>query len=212
MPQPTQDLARFVNQLIVELPGTTDAGIRQAMFEVFHEFFDNTNAWQETIDVPIVANTTVYTLTPVETGEFVRLLGLVNSAGSAQPAVADMVGILTLRDTPNAADTWTATVAKTISSTLDSDGEPVIPEWPIARFAPCLSAGVRGVMMMQAKKPYTNPALGKYHLQRYRNFMGAVKSAVIHGNTYGANTWRFPASFATHSQRTGNGTDTSFGG
>jgi hypothetical protein len=134
MPQLVQDYQRLINQAVVELPGATDAGIRQALFEVFHTFFTETNSWQETITVAVLAGVTEYNLVIAEGGEFVRLLSLVDTNDIGQPAVTDMVGVLTLRDTPNTAATFTATIAKTIGVPVDREGKPEIPEWVVARW------------------------------------------------------------------------------
>lgn len=212
MPNLTQDYANFINQAIVELPSASDAGIRQALFEVMHEFFEETLAWQETISVPIVANTTTYTLVPAEAGEFLQVISLLNTKNTPQPFSADLVGVITLRDTPNSADTWSATIAKTVGLPLGKDGTPIIPEWTISRWRTVLSAGLFGRLMMQSRKPYTNPTTGQYWLRRFRNRMGNVKSALAHGNQFGANRWRFPGSYSTRTQRGGNGSDQAFGG
>lgn len=212
MPNLTQDYQRLLDAAAVELPGATDAAIKQALYEVMHEFFEETNCWTERISVPIVANTTTYTLAIAEGGEFMRLMDLLNSHNIGQPVISDVVGNITLRDTPNAADTWTAIISKTIGIPVDREGKPEIPEWVVSRWRTVLSAGLLGRMMMQPKKPYYNQTMGQYWLRRFRNRLGNVKSANIHGNLYGANTWRYPTSFATRGQRSGSGgTDQSFG-
>lgn len=212
MPNLTQDYERLVNQAIVELPGASDAGIRQALFEVFHEFFNETLCWRESVSVSIVAGTVTYNLTLAEGGEFIMLISLVNSNNSPQAAVSDLVGTITLRNTPISAGTFTAVVAKTIGIPVDREGKPMIPEWTISRFEPIIIAGLLGRLMMQPKKPYSDTSKATYHLKRFRNQMGNVKSAVLHGNLQGANTWRYPQAFATRGQRSVSGTDQSFGG
>lgn len=214
MPQLVHEYARLVNQAIVEVFGATDAGIKQALYEVLHEFFQETNVWQERISVPIVSGTTTYTILPIEGGEFVRLLVLLDTNSTGIACVTDMVGTITLRDTPSASTTYTATIAKTIGIPVDRDGKPEIPDWTFSRFYPAVMAGLLGRLYMQPKKPYSNPAMAAYHLKRFRNFLGTVKSAVIHGNLQGANTWRYPTAWSTSraSQRFGSGgTDQSFG-
>lgn len=214
MPQLVHDYARLINQAIVEVYGATDAGIRQALYEVLHEFFQETNAWQECISVAITAGTTTYTLLPIEGGEFVRLMALLDSNQSGIAAVTDMVGTITLRDTPANSATYTATIAKTIGIPVDRDGKPEIPDWTISRFYPIVMSGLLSHLYMQPKKPYTNPTLGSYHGKKFMNGLGKVKSAVIHGNLQGAQTWRFPSAWqnSASSQRFGSGgTDQSFG-
>jgi hypothetical protein len=182
------------------------------LFEVLHEFFEKTNAWQESITVRIVADrTTPYRLTVAEGGVFVRLMALLDADNVPQPAVTDMEGTMTLRDTPNSAATWTAVVAKTISIPVDREGKPQIPEWTIARWYPTIMAGLNGHMMMQNKKPYSDGITGRRHRQRFLNDLGQVRTAVMHGNLHDAQNWRFPQGFVTGSQSSRGGTDRSFG-
>lgn len=211
MPNLTQDYARFINELRVELPGATDAGIYQAMFNVFHEFFETTNAWQENINIAMVADETVYQLTVAEGGEFKRVIGIVNENSSPAGAFkCDLTGLVTFKNAPNTTAVWVARVAKTVGTPVDRDGKPQVPDFTFAQFYTGLIAGVLGRLMLQPKKPYSNPSLARVHWARFRNLMGDVRSAVIKGNVYDAQAWAFPQ-FARGSQRTSHGTDTSFG-
>lgn len=213
MPNLTQDYARFINELRVVLPGTSDPGIYQACFGVFHEFFETTNAWQEDINVAVVADETTYQLTVAEGGEFKRVLGLVNENGSPVGAFkCSLTGLVTLRNAPNAAAVWVATVSKTVGTPVDRDGKPMVPEWTFSQFYQCLIAGVLGRLMLQPRKPYSNLNSGRMEWARFRNLMGEAKQAVAKGNLFDAQSWRFPNAFATRSQRTRGGSDTSFGG
>lgn len=213
MPNLTQEYARFINQLRVELPGATDAGIYQAMYSVFHEFFENTNAWQEDINVSVVTDETVYQLTVAEGGEFKRVLAIVNEDGSPVGTFkCNLTGLVTFKNAPSAAAVWVATVSKTIGIPVDRDGKPQVPDFAFAQFYVCLVAGVLGRMMLQPRKPYHNPRLAQMHWGRFRNLMGDVKTAVAKGNLFDAQSWRFPTSFSTRSQRGSHGTDQSFGG
>lgn len=207
-----QDYSRLVNQAIVECPGSSDAGIRAVLFDVFHEFFEETNCWQETITVPIVAATITYSLVCAQGGLFVRGLAARDTNNLPQSVTFDMEGLMTLRDTPNTATTWTVTVAKTVSTPLDRAGKPEIPAWIVGRFHSTVLAGLLGRLFMQPAKPYTNPGMGRYWLAKYRNNLGKVKSAVLHGNAFNANNWQFPQTFQTRNQKSGaGGSDTSFG-
>ena len=40
---------RFMNQLRIELPGSSDAGITEKLFDVLDEFCDYSGSWQETL-------------------------------------------------------------------------------------------------------------------------------------------------------------------
>lgn len=212
MPNLTQDYARFVNDLRVQVVGATDAGLYQAMFGVFHEFFETTNAWREDINFATVAGDATYQLTVAEGGEFKRVLGIVTDQGTAPGAFkCDLTGLVTFKNAPNAVAVWVATVAKTVGTPVDRDGKPQVPDWTFSQFYQCLLAGVIGSLAMQPKKPYSNPVLARVQWGRFRNLMGDVKQAVAKGNLYDAQAWQFPR-FAGGSQRTRGGSDTSFGG
>lgn len=202
MPNLTQDYSRFINELRVLLPGASDAGIYQAMFGVFHEFFETTNCWQEDINFAVVTDETVYQLVVAEGGELKRIMGIVTDAGHPTGAFkSNLTGMVTFKNSPSAAGVWVATVAKTIGTPVDRDGKPQVPEFTFAQFYQCLLAGVLGALCLQPKKPYTNPTLGRMQWGRFRNLMGDVKSAVAKGNIYDAQAWAFPQSFRSHTQR-----------
>lgn len=213
MPNLIQDYQRLTNEAIVEVTGASDALIMATLYEVFHEWFTETNSWLERITIPIVAGTTEYDLIPVEGGEFVQVINIVDTNNSPQPIISDVVGHITLRDTPNSAATWTATVAKTIGIPVDRDGKPEVPEWTISRWFPYIKAGLIGTLFMQPKKPYSNPQLGQYNLKKFRNGLGIAKSAALHGHSYGKNAWMYPQAWRTRGQQSGGsgGNDRSFG-
>src|ERR1035437_10124771 len=49
-----EDLDHLLDQARTTLPGSSDAGLKGNLFDVFHEFFNDSNAWVETISVPII--------------------------------------------------------------------------------------------------------------------------------------------------------------
>lgn len=202
MPNLTQDYARFINELRVELPGASDAGIYLALFGVFHEFFETTNCWQEDVNFSVVTDETVYQLTIAEGGEFKRILAIVTDAGHPTGAYkCNLTGLVTFQNSPSAAAVWVATVAKTVGTPVDRDGKPQVPDFTFSQFYQCLIAGALGRLMLQPKKPYTNPNMGRAHWGRFRNLMGDVKQAVLKGNVFDAQAWAFPQSFRSHTQR-----------
>jgi len=197
------DLDRLINSARIKLPGSTDAGIKQELWDTLHEFFYETAMWQEDITVNIVANVTTYSLVPEEPGEIFMLIGAVNSLGDGQPVMMQTIGTMTVRDTPSAATTWTATVAKVPGVALSRDAFPEIPDWVLPVYGPVIQDGLLGRMMHQIKKPYSDPRQGSYHTARFRSALVNARSAVMHRNTYDTNSWRFPQGFRTSGQRGG---------
>lgn len=203
MPSFKHDYARLTNLARVELPGTTDAGIMQALFEVLHEFFDTTNLWREDITVPIITGTQSYTVTSPSPGEFVRLWQVVDAGGIIQSVVMPDSGVLALRDPPGASATWTATLVKTVGLPITRDAQPEIPDWVLARWAPVILAGVKGHMMATTGKPYSDPAAASYFERKFRQGMIKARTAVTHANTFGVNAWAYPQAFRVRGQRGG---------
>lgn len=211
MPNFKHDYERLINQARVELPGASDAGIKQALFNVFHEFFTETSVWKEDVEVAIVVDTTEYDLNSEEPGEIVRLFSVVNGNGTEQAAtLSDDFTQVVLYHPVNVAQTYTVTVVKTVGLPITRDAMPEVPEWVLARWSPSFLDGLLGNMMMQKGKPYSDGQLAMYHLRRFRNALTVARSAGLRRNTFGKNVWVYPQSFSTRGQKSG-GNDASFG-
>jgi hypothetical protein len=195
MPSYLHDYSRLINQVTVELPGSSDQGIRQALFNVFHEFFTDTNVWMEDISLSVDPDTTEYDLFSPEPGEIVRVMWVMDSGGGQQLASLSADSVLTIANAPNSADTWVVTVSKTVGSPIDREGSPEVPEWVIARWLPALKAGLMGNMMLQPSKPYSNMQLAQYHLRLFGNGKIEARTTVQHSNMFGVNSWAYPQSF-----------------
>lgn len=215
------DCERYVKMLTsrcqVELTGSSLNGIKLVFFEVLHEFFDVSSAWLEDIPFTTAPNTQNYPLVPLQTplGQIIRLAGVIDAKGIPQPSMMPTIGTVTLRDVPNTASPFTATVIKDV--VLPCDGDNGIPAFPAVfaqRYYPGLLAGVLGKMMAQPSKPYTNDVKSVYQLRRFEGVMTQARVAAIRRNTYGTNSWAYPQQFSVGGQRggTSTGTDQSFGG
>ena len=90
-----QDYDWILDQARVKLLGASDAGIKAELIAVMREFFDTTNAWQENIPLTLTAVTTgpsaasnvLFTISPGQGGQILRLLSIVDINGFPQPAV-----------------------------------------------------------------------------------------------------------------------------
>lgn len=203
MPSFKHDIERFLNLARVKLPGSTDAAIKQELFDTLHEWFSETAMWTEDITIAILANQGDYQLNCQEPGEIVTLGGAINKNGDAQPVDMPSIGVMHLRDIPSNADTWTARVIKVPGSNLSRWGVPEIPEWVLPKWGPYILDGLLGRMMGQINKPYTNERMALYHLRRFRGSITIGRAAALRANTYGVNAWAYPQAFRSRGQRGG---------
>jgi hypothetical protein len=212
MPSFKHDYDRLVNKARVELPGVSDAGIKQALFDVFHEFFTETSVWKEDIEVPIVVGTTAYDLFPEEPGEIVRLFTVTNENNTEQPAIlSDDFSQVIIAYPVNVDQTYTVTVVKTVGLPITRDAMPEVPEWVLARWSTAIFDGLLGNLMMQKSKPYSDGQLAMYHLRRFRNALTVARAAGLRRNTFGKNVWAYPQNFRVRGQKSGSsGNDRSF--
>lgn len=203
------DWERLLDSARVKLPGSTDAMLKNEIFDVMHEFLQISSAWTEHLSVPIVANVTTYTLVPSE-GQIIRLAGVVDANNIPQPALMPTIGTLDLAHPVNTAQTFTAVVVKTVVLPVDRDKKPEAPDWLLPVWGPGILDGLLGRMMGQLQKGYSNPAMSLYHLKRFVNAMSAARIATLRRNSFGSQAWAFPQ-FGRGSQRGGFSTSNSGG-
>lgn len=195
------DWERLLDSARVKLPGSTDAMLKNEIFDVMHEFFTVSSAWTEHISLPIVADVTTYDLVPSE-GQIIRLAGVIDVNGIPQPALMPTIGALDLAHPVNTSQTFTVVVVKTVVLPVDCDKKPEAPDWLLPVWGPGILDGVLGRMMGQLQKGYTSPAMSLYHLKRFINAMSAARIAALRRNSFGSQAWAFPQ-FGRGSQRGG---------
>ena len=190
-----QSFERFLSQLRTKLPGSSDTGIKEKLFDVLDEFCEYSGAWQETLTVPILAGTTTgnvstnttYTLTPAQDGNIIRLVGVWDSNLIPVPAFLptfeggpNSVGQLQLINPVNQNQNVTVTVAKTVVLPTTKDDVPVFSQTLFKRYHRYLRDGVMGYMQAQMGKPYTNQQLSTANLvqvQEWRMRRPACRSS-----------------------------------
>ena len=212
------EFERFMNQARIGLPGASDAGIKQQLYDVLDDFCENSGAWQETLSVPILPGTTsggmstnvTYTLTPAKEGYIIRLVGVWDPNVIPQPAFIptfdggpDSVGPLVLVNPVNTAQTFTVTVAKTVKTTTTRENIPIFSDTLFKRYHRYILEGVLGAMRAQPNVPYSNQALAQQNQQRFRTGVSMARVQVQRQNTLGAQAWSFPQTFRTRGQRGG---------
>lgn len=197
------DMDFLLNQATIKVPGASSAGLKLELFDVFREFFTDTNAWMEDIPVSIVPATITYALTPSE-GAIVRLAGVVDVNMIPQPAIMPTIGTLLFREPYAQAQTFTATVVKTCALPIGkTDMLTVVPDWLLPIWSVGILDGLMGKMMAQMGKSYSNQKQSNYHLARFRDAIQRARTAALRRNTIGSQAWSYPQGFRTRGQKGG---------
>lgn len=208
------DLEAFMNQMRIELTGASDAGIKFAMYDALHEFFNDSSAWQETVTLPITNNTTEYEISPAEDGQIIRLNGVVDINNIPQPAVLTEIGLpngaarIMFEWPPNnlsngQSQSFYVRVIKNVVRPNTRDNFPVAPEWVLQVYERTILHGAQGKMMNQPGTSYSNEAKAKYHLAKFRDGIAVARTNVLRRNTVGSQAWSFPQGFQSRTQRGG---------
>lgn len=215
MPLEKLDVEMFLNRARIDLPGASDSGIKIEMWAAIHEFLKDSNAWIETVRLPVVAGTQTYLITPLYGGQIIRLNAVRD--GNFVPVAASMPDIpmlcvnrridissIAVASNDNSLGSnhpWWVSITKNITLPRTGDELPVAPSFVLSKYQQHILDGVSGRMMLSPAKTYSNIALGKYHLQRFRDGIGEARSDVWNQNVRGGQRWAFPQTFSTHSQR-----------
>lgn len=195
------DIDHLLDQATVKLTGASASGIKAELFDVLHEFFGFTSAWQETIALSVPAAITEVSLVPSDGGKIIRLDYVVDQNNLPQAAVLKGFSSVVLRVPYNTLTALQAQVVKTVIFPVDRHEIPDMPEWLLQVYPGVILDGVLGKMMAQQAKSYTNLALSKYHAARFRDGLATVATQVMYRNTSGAQAWRYPDTFRQSSQR-----------
>lgn len=215
--QLTPEMLQLLNRARVKLPGSSDADIKAELFDVLHEFFDESSIWTESIHLNVIAGTatspnTIYQVTPSQ-GQIVRLGSVVDGNGVGQPAVMPALGTIVFANPYNVNQTFTVTVIESVALPTLKHMVPDIPDWVLPKWHLVIIDGILGKMMGQLNKPFSNASTSTYHLRRFRNGIAQARVAALRANSFGTQAWRFPSGFATRSQRgavSSIGSDTNF--
>lgn len=192
------------NRARINLIGASDAMIKTAMYEAFHEFFKDSSAWIELIKGLTYPGVIIYHLMPKEhpKGVIIRMSGVVDTLGFPIPAGMPVPGVMILQWAPNQIQQATAVVIKNVSVPHNND-LPKIPDWIVETYEPGLLAGVLSIMQAQPNKPYSDKATSVLNYNKFRVAVNEARVAAMRRNTWGTNSWLYPQQFKTNSQRGG---------
>lgn len=203
---------REVKQLLAHaqtrLTGASESGIKAELYDVFKEFFEDSNCWREDINFLPLANTRDYLISPAEDGQIIQLIGVWDNNGSPVSAFMPTFGTISLVYplSNDATDNFTARVIKTVSLPITKDALPIAPAWVLGVYSVHILDGLVGRMMGQQQKSYSNNTLSAYHLRRFRVGIQIAKVAAERANLQGAQNWSYPRGWGSNSQRGGTST------
>lgn len=216
---PRRELEMFMNQARVKLPGASDTGIGAELYDTMKEFFNDTNAWREDIPFtpqagtppingdPFISSNQDYTLAPQDGtgGQIIKLIAVYDDVGIPIPSIMRQFGVVHLINPVSTVplNPWIARVVKTVTVPLDSEDQPIAPDWTLRVYSVQLLDGLLGRMMTQTNKSFSNSEQGVYHLRRFRSALVTVRTAVSRENLVGAQDWQYPRGWSMNTQRGG---------
>ena len=202
-----QDVTRLLNLARTELGGASDAGIKAQLYDVCREFFKDSNSWYEHIKLSVIANERHYRITPADGGMILRLAAVFDNNKIALAAILPHLdppsAELELVYPQNISFTARVVVTKQIVEPTTDDMLPDAPRWLLPVYHETILDGVLGKMMGHSIMSYSNDTLSTYHLRRFRDGIMQARVASERANLYGGQSWRYPNSYRTTSQRGG---------
>lgn len=208
---PSWDWRRhLLNRCRIQLNGASDGAIQDMLFEVFHEFFNDSSSWQEIIPFMTVLNTTStpnmpnnvrYYIAPNEqpAGQIIRLVGIFDPFNVPVQGWMNPPGTIQLQFSPSSVITYNAIVVKNVD--LSEGAVPQVPLHFIAEYEGGIVDGVIAKMMMQKNRPYTDVVSARSHYAAYRNRVNEAKIDMMRNNTFGSNAWSYPQQYRSNGQR-----------
>lgn len=195
------DLDVLLGQANSILTGTSDAQLKVVFFQVLQEFFDESDCWLESIGITVIPNLVDYQIDPIS-GRILRLLEVLDQNNVAQSATMPVPGWVRFTYPYTNPQPMVAVVAKNVTGVLECF-PPDFPEWFLSQYGLGVLAGVLGNFMIMPGNLWTDMNVGKYHLARFRNAIMHARVATRYQNKIGAQSWAYPQTFRTTTQRGG---------
>jgi hypothetical protein len=193
--------AKLLGQAKVGLMGASEAQLRIQLFDVLLDFFDSSCCWTEAINFTVIPETLDYPLKVVQ-GRILRLEAVLNQHNIQEQAIMPDIGTVRFLYPYTQQQPMTAIVIKTVTDPL-SCFPPNIPDWILPKHGMVLLHGILGNMMMIPAQSYSNPQLAQFYLQKFNDGTTGAYVASMKANTIGTQSWMFPQSHRTSSQRGG---------
>lgn len=206
------EIARLITNLQLRLPGALANAMQTEMFVVMDKFFKSSNIWREDITFEVAGQdppNTTYTITPAGSSLINKLLWIYDVTDTTVVSPPQVMGgmripgeiVLSLQPAENRV--YQATVVLTVTDPTQRDGYVEFPDWILSKYRDVIEDGVLGRMMSQPNKPYTNLPLAQFHTRQFTSGVSTARVDAKTQNVYGAQTWRYPQTFAVYRQRRG---------
>jgi hypothetical protein len=192
---------KLLGQAKVGLMGASDMQLKVQLFDVLSDFFDQSCCWSEAINFTVIPETLDYPL-QVTQGRILRLEAVLNQHNHPEQAIMPDIGVVHFLYPYTQVQPMTAIVIKTVSDPL-ACYPPNIPDWVITKHHQVLLHGLLGHMMMIPAQSYSNPQLAQFYMQKFNDGTTGAYVAALKANTIGTQSWMFPQSHRTSSQRGG---------
>lgn len=201
-----RELSMLMNQARIKTTGASDDGILVELYDVFKEFFADSQCWWEDITFQATVDRQEYILSPLQEGQIIALVGVWDEKGIPIDAFMPTFGTIRLVNVPNTTPTtrWFARVIKNITIPTTKDNTPIAPQWVLGVYSIHILDGLLGKLMAQPGKSWSNQQLGTYHLRRFRTGIQIAKAQAQAQNQVGAQNWTFPRGWSSRGQRGGS--------
>lgn len=216
MPQLEQaDIDFLMNECRIELTGSSETGIKQALWGVIKEFLGDSESWIERQQLLVTAGVQSYNIAPRDGGQIVRLVGVIDGNLVPVPAVMTELGTLNVLQpitvtsidttvTPgatSATNPWQVCFVKNIQLPSTRAGFPIAPRFVLQVYSEAIRVGVLSRMMMSPGKAYTNLPLAKVHGAKFKDQITVARTQTWNQNLQGGQRWAYPQNFGKGTQR-----------
>lgn len=195
----------WLRDVLPRTPGIVRAVARREFNNTAREFYRQSTAWREVCEsvyfdsgdfqytvVPQSSDSEVIQVTSVEvngiplTAKTERPLG---DRGSGTPTIWYPTGLATIEiwPTPEMYDDE----VRVRAILIPTETATTLPDIAAGKHYEALLDGLLGRLYGHPSKPYSNPSLATYHLNRFRNAIGEAAAEQKQGGFAGQN-WQFP--------------------
>jgi hypothetical protein len=202
---------RLYNDIKIQIPGATDAVIKQELFRCAKDFCDQTNIWTEEVPFVVTPNVVSYTVTPAGKGAPNRLIVVYDPSYNypmknwvANGISMEVPGVINLMYSPASAANWVARYAKTPTDPVDADGYPDIDTglvWIIDKYRDAFMFGTLARLQNQPSKTYSNPKSAAFNFQNYITQRGKARTDALKMNVFGGQQWSYPQGYASTTRK-----------
>lgn len=197
----------WLKDLLPHTPGLVRSLAKREVLLAIREFYQQSTSWRVVIGPKnVVANKARYNLSPYDAyANIVQVFWVAYNTTSLTPmptrppgaTLTESVPWGYYNDSPDSVVLWptpTTFLAKGLTFSVALAPKNTVNHLPriaATHHYDAILDGALGRILAHPAKPYSNTALGTYHLNRFRNAIGAFKGAAIQGQN-GSQAWSFP--------------------